>query len=80
MSDKFWIIIANDDYWVEGADWEEMLYAVRDRLESKFKKRDRTWVVSTSPEEAAVRLRPFRLIRALGDSEEMGELISSTTA
>jgi len=80
MSDKFWIIIAEDDYWINGGEFDEMLYAVRDRLDFKFRKRDRRWLVSNSPRDAAVFLQPFRLFRALGESDRIGELISPTRA
>lgn len=76
MSDRIWITIEGAEYWVEGGDFEEMLYAVRDLLQSKFKKRDRTWVVSNTARDAAARLLPHRLIMVIGDSDSVGELVS----
>lgn len=76
MPDKIWITIAGQEFWVEGGEFEEMLYAVRDRLQSKFKSRPRAWIVKDSPHDAAALLRPFRLIKAIGESDRIGELVA----
>ena len=75
MQDKIWLTIDGNEFWVEGGDFEEMLYAVRDRLTSKFKNRDRTWVVSNEPQDAAARLHPLRLVRSVDESGNIGELV-----
>jgi len=69
MADRIQLIIDGDDYWVEGAEFEEMLEAVRSFPGRKYDASAKAWSLPSTPEQAASQLSPLKLMYA---DDELG--------
>jgi hypothetical protein len=69
MADRIQLIIDGDDYWLEGADFEEMLETVRSLPGRKYDPSAKAWNLPGTPEQAASQLSPLHLMYA---DDELG--------
>lgn len=60
--DKVRLLIEDEEYWVEGSDFDDMLDMVKSLPDRRYDLTDKVWIVAGHPRQVAALIQPLRLM------------------
>jgi len=66
--DKVHVLIENEEYWVEGGDFDDLLEAVKRIHGRQYEPSERVWRLPGTPRQVAAAVRPYRLMHLDDDA------------